>query len=166
MPPIPNPYVKGCKIVRGDTRSYCTCAGGCKGEYPPPAKWVMNVQPTSKYPWSLYVGRRVMTGNLTGPILCEWINSSDPNPHTRNEVKLEKRLSAPAGNLVWFLAFQGAPACVRVSGEYIDGTNECCTDLFFGLGIIWFTLFCLTGPGINPLIDFWPVRFDFTEADL
>ncbi len=166
MPAIPNPYVEGCKIVHGDTRSYCTCYTGCKGEYPPPAKWVMNVQPTSKYPFSLYVGRRIMTGNLMGPITCEWINSSDPNPHTRNEARLQKFIAPPAGDLNWLLGFLGAPLCFRIEGNLFDGNNECCKDLFWGLGVIWFTMLCLPGPGPNPAIDMWPVRFDFTEADL
>ena len=166
MAPIPSPYPSGCKIARFGTRSYCSCAAGCLSEYPPPQKFVLNVQPTSKYPWSLFVGRRVMDGDLSPPVTCNWVNHGDPDPVTRSKATLLKGIESPSGALTWRLSFDNLPACIGVASTLVDGTNDCCTDLYYGLAVIWFSTLCFVGPGPNPEIDLWPVAFDFTESDL
>jgi hypothetical protein len=79
---------------------------------------------------------------------------------------LAETVSAPSGDLRWELRFHFGFLCVTAAAFQADGTGMCCKDLYWGLSVIWFGTACAFGPGINPEIDIWPVRFDFTEADL
>ncbi len=166
MAEIPSPYLSGCKIRHNDVRSFCTCAGGCKSDYPPPARWVVNVQPTSKHPWSRFVGRHILFQELVAPVACTWKSLVGSHDDPFEFIRLAKELEAPSGNLLWRLSFNNIPACLTTTSFQVDGLGRCCVDLHWGILNTWFSTLCVVGPGPNPDIDVWPVAFDFEVADL
>ena len=166
MAAIPSPYLSGCKIRRNDPRSYCTCYGGCKSDYPPPDQWVVNVQPTTKSPFSGFVGRRILHSTATGIDTCVWATDLGDYPRPGAICRLTKELTLPDGFLRWRLDFVGGFLCALASSFKTDAFGNCCVDLHWGILDTWFGTACAFGPGINPDIDLWPVPFDFEDADL
>jgi len=164
--PIPSPYPTGCPLPAGDPRSYCSCAVGCNSNYPPPDRWVVNVQPTTRHPWSEFVGRSLLRSKNRASSTCDWESRVGSHPWPFENIRLFKDLQAPGNFLRWKLRFQNLKFCLTIDSFLIDAFNDCCTDLHWDVSSTWFSTLCAIGPGVDPDIDVWPVRFDFEEEDI